>query len=395
MSSVLPLSGVTVVAIEQAVAAPFASRQLADLGARVIKIERPSVGDFARRYDEAVAGLSSHFVWLNRTKESLSLDLKSPEGTAILHKLLVSSDVLIQNLAPGALARLGLAVPELVKRYPRLVICGISGYGDSGPYRRRKAYDLLIQAESGLMSVTGTPDSPVKAGIAVADIAAGMYAFAGIVAALLRRAQTGRGAVVDVAMLDALAEWMGYPIYYTAGTGAPPERTGAHHATIAPYGPYRTLEGSSVVIAVQTDQEWRGFCVGVLRLPDLASDGRFITNPLRLRNRDALDTLINGVVGALPRAHLVARLDANAIAHATVNSVSDLLHHEQLRARQRWRKLGIGDDGVEMLLPPLLIDGTDPRISPVPQVGEHTSAILKEIGYTDAEVLGLRADGVV
>jgi itaconate CoA-transferase len=390
----LPLSGITVVACEQAVAAPLATRHLADLGARVVKIERPRVGDFARAYDETVQGMSSHFVWLNRSKESLTLDLKDPRGLGILRALLEQADVFVQNFAPGAAERLGLGAGELTHRHPRLVHCSISGFGSTGPYRDAKAYDLLIQAETGVLSITGTPAAPAKAGIPVADIAAGMYAFAGILAALVERGRTGRGRAVEVSLFDALAEWMGYPIYYTAYGGAPPRRFGAAHPAIAPYGPFTAADGE-VVIAIQNDREWASFCVGVLNRPELADDPRFATNTLRVANRDHLLVTLDAILGSLSADELTQRLDNARIANGRMNDVAGLLNHPQLAGRGRWRQIGSPVGELAALLPPITLPGLEPRMAAVPELGEHTAAILADLGHDAAAVAALRAEGVI
>jgi itaconate CoA-transferase len=378
------LTGITVVSVEQAVAAPFATRQLADLGARVIKVERPE-GDFARAYDRAVRGWSSHFVWLNRSKESVVLDLKTSRGREALSRLLQRADVFVQNLSPGALDRLGFAPEEVSRRYPQLVVCSISGYGSTGPYRDRKAYDLLIQAESGLLSITGTPEEPVKVGISVADIAAGMYALSGILAALYRRERTGRGALLEVSLLDSLAEWMGYPLYYTAYGGHPPARTGAHHATIAPYGPFPTADGV-VFLAVQNDREWERFCREVLQRPELARDPRFATNPDRVRHRPALEALIRESFRGLSTAQLTQRLEAADVAYGELRTVQGLLEHPQLAARDRWRRVDSPVGPLLALLPPFSVPAEEPLLGPVPRLGEHTESVLREIGMEPEEV---------
>jgi itaconate CoA-transferase len=378
------LTGITVVSVEQAVAAPFATRQLADLGARVIKVERPE-GDFARAYDRAVRGWSSHFVWLNRSKESVVLDLKTSRGREALSRLLQRADVFVQNLSPGALDRLGFAPEEVSRRYPQLVVCSISGYGSTGPYRDRKAYDLLIQAESGLLSITGTPEEPVKVGISVADIAAGMYALSGILAALYRRERTGRGALLEVSLLESLAEWMGYPLYYTAYGGHPPARTGAHHATIAPYGPFPTADGV-VFLAVQNDREWERFCREVLQRPELARDPRFATNPDRVRHRPALEALIRETFRGLSTAQLTQRLEAADVAYGELRTVQGLLEHPQLAARDRWRRVDSPVGPLLALLPPFSVPAEEPLLGPVPRLGEHTESVLREIGMEPEEV---------
>ena len=393
-----PLDGITVVTLEHAIAAPFCTRQLADLGARVIKIERPGVGDFARAYDERVRGLASHFVWTNRSKESLTLDVKHAEALPILHQLLKDADVLVQNLAPGASARLGLSYEALKAQYPRLIVCDISGYGADGPYRDKKAYDLLIQSEAGFVSVTGTPEAPSKAGISIADIAAGMYAYSNVLAALLQRAQTGRGQRIDVSMLEALAEWMNYPLYYAIDGAPPPPRSGASHATIYPYGPFPTGDGKTVMLGLQNEREWTAFCDQVLLQPTLAKDPRFVTNSKRSAARAALHALIVDAFAALDLEQVVARLDAAQIANARVNSMAELWSHPQLAARGRWRDVGSPAGPVPALLPPgLAADESDdgPRMDPVPALGAHTDAILAELGIDRDAVSALRAAGAI
>jgi itaconate CoA-transferase len=381
----LPLEGTLVISIEQAVAAPFATRQLADLGARVIKIERPDGGDFARSYDAAVKGLSSHFVWLNRSKESLALDLKQPDAANVLARLLERADVFVQNLAPGAAGRLGTSAADLHARYPQLVICTVTGYGSNGPYAQKKAYDLLVQSEVGLVSITGTEDTPSRVGISVADIAAGMYAYSGILTALLSRKTTGAGAVVEISLFDALAEWMGFAAYYTAYGGVPPSRSGAHHASIAPYGPFRASDGS-IYLSVQNAREWTRFCVEVLRRPDLVDDPRFQSNTLRVEHRPALHDAIETAFRTLSIAELSERLESAQIAHARMNSVDQFLDHPQLAARNCWREIGSPAGQLRALLPPVRIDGFTPVMGAVPALGEHTQAILEELG-TDPETI--------
>ncbi|GAA4619860.1 CaiB/BaiF CoA-transferase family protein [Actinoallomurus vinaceus] len=378
--SALPLRDVTVVSLEQAVAAPFATRQLADLGARVIKVERPGGGDFARGYDETVKGMSSHFVWLNRGKESVVLDVKDAAGRAVLHRMVGRADVLVQNLAPGAAERLGLVPEELRRRHPRLITCGISGYGDSGPYRSKKAYDLLVQCEAGVLSVTGTPDEPAKVGISIADIAAGMYAYSGILTALYERERTGQGTDLSVSMLEALAEWMGYPYYYATYGGTPPPRTGAQHATIAPYGPYTAGDGHQVFFGLQNEREWAALCTHVLRCPDLIEDERFARNSPRVENRDELTALIEEAFADATAAEAVRRLDEAGIANARLRSMEEFAAHPQLAARDRWRQVGSPVGPLNALLPPVTVTGREPRMGAIPAVGEHTDAVLAEFG---------------
>jgi crotonobetainyl-CoA:carnitine CoA-transferase CaiB-like acyl-CoA transferase len=389
-----PLDGITVVALEQAVAAPFATRQLADLGARVIKVERPGSGDFARAYDRTVNGLSSHFVWLNRAKESLTLDLKHPAATRIVDQLLADADVFIQNLAPGAVERLGWSYEHLRERNPRLIVCNVSGYGADGPYRDKKAYDLLVQAEAGVLSVTGTPESPSKAGISIADIAGGMYAYSGILAALLQRERNGAGARLDVSLFDALAEWMSYPLYYTRG-GVPPPRAGAGHATIAPYGPYPAGDGALVMLGVQNEREWLRFCEVVLRDASLASDARFNSNERRNANRQALDDVIHGVFATLSAVQIVERLEMAHIANSRARTVEELAEHPQLVSRGRWRSVGSPAGPLDALLPPVIFDSIDYVMGDIPVAGAHTDAILRELGYSESEIGRLRAEGAI
>jgi len=391
----LPLDNITVVSLEQAVAAPFATRQLADLGARVIKIERTGDGDFARYYDSAVHGQSAYFVWLNRSKESLTLDLKQPAAQKILAALLERADVFVQNLAPGAVDRLGFGVTELRARYPRLIVCSISGYGSDGPYRDKKAYDLLVQAESGLISITGTESELARPGISVADIAAGMYAFSGIQTALLMRNRTGSGTSVEVSLLEALSEWMGHPIYTTAYSGRPPRRSGPRHPTIAPYGPVHTADGDTVLISVQNEREWRNLCAGVLERLDLADDPRFNTGIRRVENRPALEAEIDAIVASMSTDEFERRLDTCAIAYGRIREVQGVIEHPQLRARKRWRTVDSPAGEITALVPPATIDGIEYRFDPIPAVGEHSEAILRELGYTDDDVTALRRDGVV
>ena len=394
-----PLQGITVVALEQAVAAPFATRQLADLGARVIKVERPGSGDFARGYDQRVRGLSSHFVWINRSKESLTLDLKQPAALQVLQRLIRDkADVLVQNLAPGAATRLGLGYEALSAAKPELIVCDISGYGDDarrpGPYRDKKAYDLLIQSEAGLVSVTGTPESPSKAGASMADIAAGMYAYSGILAALLQRQRQrdGRGRRVEVSMLESLGEWMGFPMYYAFDGAEPPPRSGASHATIYPYGPFPTGDGKTVMLGLQNEREWAVFCEQVLLQRQLARDERFHDNACRSAQREALRALIVEAFAPLTADEVLSRLDAAQIANAQVNTMREFWSHPQLAARERWREVGSPAGPIPALLPPgQWDDGEGPRMDPVPAVGEHTDALLAELGYDREAIAALRA----
>ena len=380
-----PLKGITVVSLEQAIAAPFATRQLADLGARVIKVERPEGGDFARGYDHRVGGLCSHFVWCNRSKESIALDLKSDRGLKIVQALIARADVFVQNLAPGATERLGLDFASLHARHPRLIVCDISGYGLTGPDRDRKAYDLLIQAESGFLSVTGTPDEAVKAGCSIADIAAGMYAYTNVLAALMDRQSTGEGRHIDISMLESMAEWMGFPMYYGYGGASPPPRVGAVHATIAPYGPFRTADGE-VLIGIQNEREWQVFCSQVIERPDIALDPRFLTNPLRVANRAALNEIISGILSLLSRREALARLDQARIANARINDVAGLWSHAQLQARHRWTQVDTPVGNVPALLPPGMSEAC---MGAVPELGEHTSAILAELGIAPQGGVGI------
>ncbi|MFI1355429.1 CaiB/BaiF CoA transferase family protein [Streptomyces sp. NPDC020898] len=391
----LPLDGLTVVALEQAVAAPFATRQLADLGARVIKVERVDGGDFARGYDTAAHGLASHFVWCNRGKESLALDVKDPRGLAVVRRLLADADVFVQNLAQGAAARLGLDAATLCAAHPRLVAVDISGYGATGPYAGKRAYDMLVQCEAGLVSVTGTPEQPVKAGIPAADIAAGMYAFSGVLAALVRRGVTGRGGPVEVSMLDALAEWMGHPLHHAMHDGTPPARTGLAHAVIAPYDAYATADGGRVLLSVQNDREWRRLAEQVLGRPELGVDPAYATNAARVANRERTDAHVGAALGALEADEAVARLEAAGIACARLRDVQEVAEHPQLAARDRWREVGSPVGPLRALLPPITLPGgNEAPMGAVPALGEHTEALLRAVGMTGEEIAALRRDGV-
>lgn len=382
----LPLEGITVLALEQAIAAPFASRQLADLGARVIKVERPAVGDFARNYDTTVNGMSSHFVWTNRSKESIELDLKSKKGKEVLQRLLDKADVLIQNLAPGALERIGFVPEELVKKHPKLIVCSISGYGKGGTYEHKKAYDLLVQCEAGLVSITGSEDTPSKAGISIADIAAGMYAYSGILTALFNREKTGKGAVLDVSMLEALGEWMGYPAYYAAYGGEEPKRSGASHATIYPYGPFTCGDGKIVFIGLQNEREWRHFCDIVVEDPKLYGDPRFSTNSDRSANRGKLKEIIERAFDELSSNDVIERLEKVKIANARLNTMKDFFRHPQLQARDRWEQIQTPNGVIDALKPPAVIAGMEAVMNPIPALGEHTEKILEEIGIKQGEL---------
>jgi crotonobetainyl-CoA:carnitine CoA-transferase CaiB-like acyl-CoA transferase len=381
-AAVKPLDHVTVVSLEHAIAAPFCTRQLADLGARVIKVERPEVGDFARNYDQRARGESSHFVWVNRSKESLALDLKNPEHLQVLKQLIAKADVLVQNLAPGATARMGLDASSLRAAHPRLIVCDISGYGNEGPYRDKKAYDLLIQSESGYLSVTGTPETPSKSGNSIADIAAGMYAYTNILSALIQRDKTGEGAHIDISMLEALAEWMGFPMYYATDNAPPPPRTGASHATIYPYGPFLAGDGVSVMLGLQNEREWVSFCKTVLCMPELATDSHFNNNSLRNQNRTDLESIILSVFATLTASEVIQRLDDAAIANARMNNMADLWAHPQLQARKRWTQVDSPAGSLPALLPPGLQSGFEYTMGPIPSVGQHNAAILEELGMT-------------
>ncbi len=392
----LPLEGVTVVAVEQAVAAPFATRQLADLGARVVKIERPDGGDFARGYDTAARGLASHFVWCNRGKESVAVDLKDPRGLALVRRMVAGADVFVQNLAQGAAARLGLDAATLCAAHPWLIAVDVSGYGAEGPYAHRRAYDMLVQCEAGLVSVTGTPEQPVKSGIPAADIAAGMYAFSGVLAALVRRGTTGRGGPVEVSLLDSLSEWMGHPLHHGMHGGTPPARTGLAHAVIAPYDAYPTADGGMVLLSVQNDREWRRLAEQVIGRPELAEAPEFATNTARVAGRAATDAVVAAALAPLTAPEALARLDAAGVACARLNSVAELADHPQLTARDRWREVDSPVGPLRSLLPPIVFpDAPEPRPARIPALGQDTDEVLAELGVPEAEVRELRSAGVI
>lgn len=391
----LALEGITVVTLEHAIAAPFCTRQLADLGARVIKIERPGMGDFARAYDERVNGLASHFVWTNRSKESLTLDIKHLDADPILEQLLEKADVLVQNLAPGAAARLGLSYQALHERFPQLIVCDISGYGADGPYRDKKAYDLLIQSESGFLSVSGTPETPSKAGCSIADIAAGMYAYTNILSALIKRGKTGKGSHIDISMLESMAEWMSYPLYYSFDGATPPARNGAAHATIYPYGPFQAGDGKTVMLGLQNEREWQAFCDTVLMQSELASDARFNSNSNRAANSQELAQIILSTFATLTAQDVIARLETAKIANAQMNTMNDLWVHPQLQARNRWVDVDTPAGRIPALLPPGITEAQDANMGAVPGLGQHTDAILTELGYSSDRIASLHANHVI
>jgi itaconate CoA-transferase len=390
-----PLEGVTVVALEHVIAGPFCTRQLADLGARIIKIERPEVGDPARAYDERVRGMSSHFVWTNRSKESITLDLKQEAARRIVHQLLTKADVLVQNLAPGAAARMGFSFDALHDIYPRLIVCDISGYGSDGPYRDKKAYDLLIQSESGLLSVTGTPETPSKAGCSIVDIASGMYAYTNILAALIQRGGTGKGCRIDVSMLESMVEWMSFPLYYAYDGAQPPVRAGASHATIYPYGPFPCGDGKVVMLGLQNEREWAVFCDKVLDQPALKTDPRFNSGPKRSQARAELYGIIVEAFSSSSAQQIVERLDAAQIGNARMNDMHEVWDHAQLRARKRQVEVQTPAGPIRAMLPPGVPDDFEPRMDPIPAIGQHTDAILAELGYAPSAIAKLREQGAI
>lgn len=390
-----PLEGVTVVALEHVIAGPFCTRQLADLGARVIKIERPGVGDPTRAYDDRVNGLASHFVWTNRSKESITLNLKQDEAKQVVLKLLEKADVLLQNLAPGAAARMGFSYDALKERFPQLIVCDISGYGADGPYRDKKAYDLLIQAESGLVSITGTAETPSKAGCSIVDISAGMYAYSNILAALIQRGKTGKGCNIDISMLESMCEWMSFPLYYAYDGAPPPPRTGASHATIYPYGPFEAGDGSVVMVGLQNEREWAVFCDKVLQKPELKSDERFSSSSRRSDAREALHKIIVDAFSGMTGEQVVARLDEAKIGNSSLNDMAHVWNHKQLAARKRWAEVETTVGKVKAMMPPGMPEDFDPRMDAIPAVGEHTDAILAELGYGEQQIARLRETGAV
>ena len=388
------LNGITVLALEQAVAVPFATRQLADLGARVIKVERPVEGDFARHYDTRVKGLSSYFAWLNRSKESLALDLKSAEAQTVVRQLASSTDVVVQNLSPGATTRLGLSSHELRELNPRLITVDLTGYGNGGPLEDRKAYDLLIQAEAGLLSVTGSASEMVRAGISVADIAGGMYVYSAVLAALVHRGTTGEGTAIEVSLFDALIEWMGHPINYGLYTGEGPVRAGDSHPSIYPYGSFAAANGR-VQFGIQNQREWEAFCAQVLQRPEVVTDSRFATNDDRHSHRSDLAAVIEEVFETLTVSEVAHLLDEAGIANGRVNSISDVVDHPNLVERDRWRTIESAGGTIRTLRPPAIMHGHDEPIGPIPSVGQHTADILRELGYSDDRISELAASGSI
>jgi itaconate CoA-transferase len=390
-----PLAGVTVVSIEQAVAAPFATRQLADLGARVIKVERPDGGDFARSFDQTVKGLSSYFVWLNRSKESLTLDLKHPAAPAVLSRLLERADVFVQNLAPGAADRMGLSAPGLRATYPRLIACSISGYGATGPYAQKKAYDMLVQAEAGVVSLTGTPEAPSRVGVSIADIAAGMYAYSGILTALFARTSTGEGTALEVSLFDALAEWVSAPAYYAAYSGLEPPRSGDAHATIAPYESFVAADGVAIYLAIQNAREWQRFCEHVICEPSVATDPKFESNAVRVEHRQELHARIANLFAQIPGDELIRRLESAGIAYARRNTITGFLQHPQLAERDRWREVESSAGTLRALKPPVEIFNVDAVMNEIPSLGQHSQQILEELGFDSSTIAAWRRENMI
>ncbi len=394
MPGPLPLSGIKVLAFEQAVAAPLCTRHLVDLGAEVIKIERIGEGDFARAYDSTIHGTSSYFAWLNRGKQSLTLDITKPKGQEAAHRIVAGCDVVVQNFAPGALDRRGLGVADLHAKYPKLVVCSITGYGEDGPYRDRKAYDALLQAEAGVMSITGTPEDPSKCGVPVVDFSSGVYALSSILAALYRRAETGEGAAIRISLFDSIMEWMGI-FALQALHGNKPLRSGAFHPNVVPYGPYRVAEGKTVMFSIQNEREWVSFCEGVVRHPEWATDERFSRGELRLKNRTILEPMIEAALSDVTADEAEARLEKASVAYARSNDVSEVFDHPQILARSRQMEIGVPNGSVKVLQAPFNIEGAEDTPKDVPSVGQHTEAVLKAAGFSEDEIAGLRAEGVV
>lgn len=390
-----PLDDVLVVGIEQAVAGPLATRHLADLGARVVKVESPRGGDFARDYDTAVRGLAAHFVWLNRGKQSLTLDFTTAAGSDALERLLARADVVVQNLAPGAAARRGLAAAQLLERFPRVIGVDISGYGSGGPLTHKRAYDLLVQAETGSCAITGAPGHPAKAGIPVADIGAAMYAYSSVLAALYDRGRSGVGAAIEVSLFDAASEWMGYAMNYTLGTGTAQEPLGLSAPSVAPYGAYPTRDGQTLVVGTTNDREWQRLALQVLARPDLAEDPSLTRNADRVRQRAVVDAAVAAWVITQDLESAQTILDKAAIGNGRLNGVQDLIEHPQHRARDRWREVETPAGPVPALVPPPTSDSWDIGMGPVPALGEHTDLVLRDLDYSPAEIAELRATGVV
>ncbi len=395
MSTTAPLHGITIVSLEHAIAAPLCTRQLAELGAQVIKIERRGSGDFARHYDDRVRGQSSHFIWTNRSKKSLTLDIKHKDSRKILHRLLKTSDVLVQNLAPGAMRKMGLDFEQLHAQYEQLIFCNISGYGEGGPYEKKKAYDLLVQAEAGFLSITGTGNEIVKSGISIADIAAGMQAQAAILAALIQRSKTNKGSSIDISMLEAMVEWMGFPLNYAYDGAAPPQRTGADHASIYPYGAFLTMDKKVIMLGLQNEREWFAFCVGVLKAPELTNDARFAKNAARSVNRDALKEIIEQKFSTLTAGEVTDKLDQAQIAFANVNDMPAVWDHPQLQALNRLIDTETPEGTVKSFLPPGNNNSYEPTLGAVPALGEHTEEILSDLGFDASEIRQFQENEVV
>ncbi|HXH21054.1 MAG TPA: CaiB/BaiF CoA-transferase family protein [Dehalococcoidia bacterium] len=393
MADSLPLAGIKVFTLEQAVAAPLCTRHLVDLGAEVIKVERRGEGDFARAYDTAIHGMSTYFAWLNRGKKSITLDITQPKGQEIAHRIISSCDVVVQNFAPGALDRRGLGVGQLHERYPRLIACSLTGYGEDGPYRDRKAYDALVQAEAGVFSITGTPEAPSKAGIPVVDFSSGVYALSSILAALYRRQLTGEGAAIRISLFDAIMEWMGI-FALQARHGSKPQRSGAFHPNIVPYGPYKAKDGV-VMLSIQNEREWANFCEQVVNRPEWITHPEFGRGELRLKNRKVLEPLIEEALADITVEEAEARLEKASIAYARSNDVSEVLDHPQLHARGRLMKIPVPGGEVEVLKAPFNIEGVEDTPKAVPAVGQHNDEVLREAGYSKDEIKALKEEGII